>query len=176
MSWIYESCPLVCVRSTNCTYHDSTFIAGKNFGMSSNLCTVCAELGAGKNCDFFYFDWRSQRWNLLIMAGAIIGGFIAMHFLSGNPIPDINPEVIVQLRQKRFESAGSSYQPTELFGNGAFSNHSTVAYWRVFGRFGARYSPFMLIDVSYTPQIISTLRFLLFICNLIYAVHLYTQR
>ena len=55
---------------------------GRTFGMSSNLRTLCAIGGAGKRVEFFKFDWKSQRWNLVVVLGAIVGGFIAHHFLS----------------------------------------------------------------------------------------------
>ncbi|WP_020567894.1 YeeE/YedE family protein [Neolewinella persica] len=60
--------------------------AGKQFGVSSNLRTMCSIAGAGKNVDFFKFDWKAQRWNLLFIGGAVIGGFIATTFLA-NPDP-----------------------------------------------------------------------------------------
>ena len=50
---------------------------GQNFGVSANLRTMCAMTGAGGNCDFFDFDWKKQVWNLVFVAGAVIGGFIA---------------------------------------------------------------------------------------------------
>ncbi len=143
MNWIYDpwpwyvSGPLIALTMT------ALLFAGKNFGMSSNLRTVCAALGAGKSCDFFSFDWRGQRWNLFVMAGTIIGGFIAMCFFSDNQVPDINPGVIAQLNQQGFESAGSSYLPTELFGNGAFTSFKTLSLLLVGGflvGFGARYA------------------------------------
>ena len=143
MSWIYEpwswyiSGPLIALTMA------ALLFVGKNFGMSSNFRTVCAALGAGKDCDFFCFDWRSQRWNLLVITGVIIGGFIAMHILSDNPVPDINPEVITQLKQKGFVSAGSTYLPVELFSNRAFSSVKTIALLLVGGflvGFGARYA------------------------------------
>jgi len=49
----------------------------KNFGMSSNLRTLCTICGAGKKVDFFKFNWKTQRWNLIFVLGTIIGGFIA---------------------------------------------------------------------------------------------------
>lgn len=143
MSWIYEPWPWYVSGPLIAATMAALLFAGKNFGMSSNLRTVCAALGAGKNCDFFCFDWRGQRWNLFVMAGAVIGGFIALHFLSDNPVPDISPEVIAGLRQRGFESAGSSYLPTELFGDGVFSSVRTIALLLIGGflvGFGARYA------------------------------------
>lgn len=143
MSWIYEPWPWYVSGPLIAATMAALLFAGKNFGMSSNLRTVCAALGAGKNCDFFCFDWRGQRWNLFVMAGAVIGGFIALHFLSDNPVPDINPAVIAHLKQNGFESAGSSYLPTELFGDGAFSSVKTIVLLLIGGflvGFGARYA------------------------------------
>ena len=42
---------------------------GKSFGMSSNLRTLCTLGGADKHSSFFKFDWKSQRWNLLVALG-----------------------------------------------------------------------------------------------------------
>lgn len=60
---------------------------GKYFGFSSNLRTMCSMIGAGKRVQFFDFDWKSQRWNLMFLVGAVIGGFISVQFLdSGAPL------------------------------------------------------------------------------------------
>ena len=55
---------------------------GKTFGMSSNLQTLCSIGGAGKYSDYFRFDWKAQRWNLTVVLGAVLGGFIATQYLS----------------------------------------------------------------------------------------------
>lgn len=57
---------------------------GKSFGISSNLRTMCSVLGAGKNCDFFDFNWRTQIWNLVFVVGLILGGFISNQWLSND--------------------------------------------------------------------------------------------
>ena len=95
---------------------------GKTFGMSSNLRTFCAMAGAGKNTEFFNFDWKSQKWNLMVVLGAVIGGFIA-HFLLSNPIDiDLNPQTVEELSQLGFENAGKTLLPMELFSwDAAFS-------------------------------------------------------
>ena len=88
---------------------------GKQFGMSSNLRTMCSIGGAAKYSDFFKFDWKAQRWNLIVVLGAVIGGFIASQFMSNNTVK-INPEVAQQLSTDYgIESAGEAYLPTELF-------------------------------------------------------------
>lgn len=88
---------------------------GRTFGMSSNLRTLCAIGGAGKKVEFFKFDWKSQRWNLIVVLGAIVGGFIAHHFLS-HPIDiDLSQDTIQDLKTLGFENAGQSLLPPELF-------------------------------------------------------------
>src|SRR3546814_13597368 len=117
--------------------------AGKTFGMSSNLRTLCTMCGAGKTSDFFRFDRKAQRWNLLVMTGVFIGGFLAAHFLSDNQVPDLNLQTIEQLHTSGFESAGKAYLPAELFGNNAFSSPKTLALLLIGGLlvgFGARYA------------------------------------
>lgn len=88
---------------------------GRTFGMSSNLKTLCSMGGAGKVSEFFKFDWRSQRWNLMVVLGAIIGGFIA-HFYLSNPIDiNLNPTTVSNLENYGFENVGKSLLPAELY-------------------------------------------------------------
>ncbi|WP_209404359.1 YeeE/YedE family protein [Pseudozobellia sp. WGM2] len=88
---------------------------GKNFGMSSNLRTFCSIGGAGKYADFFRFDWKAQRWNLIVVLGAIIGGFIAVQFLSDGSAIELNPETISDLNQLGFQDVGSALLPAEIY-------------------------------------------------------------
>ena len=95
---------------------------GKTFGMSSNLRTFCTIAGAGKKTEFFNFDWKSQRWNLVVVLGAVIGGFIASFLLSQPVDIDLNPLTVESLSQLGFENAGKSLLPSELFSwNAVFS-------------------------------------------------------
>lgn len=88
---------------------------GRTFGMSSNLRTLCSIGGAGKNVEFFKFDWKNQRWNLAVVLGAVVGGFIAHHFLS-NPINiDLSEKTVNDLNTLGFENVGKSLLPPELF-------------------------------------------------------------
>jgi uncharacterized membrane protein YedE/YeeE len=88
---------------------------GKTFGMSSNLRTLCSIGGAGKKVEFFKMDWRNQKWNLIVVLGAIVGGFIASQFLS-NPVNiDLSPATLNDLKELGFKNAGQSLLPPELF-------------------------------------------------------------
>ncbi|MFT5567722.1 MAG: hypothetical protein ACI81Y_002676, partial [Glaciecola sp.] len=44
----------------------------KSFGFSSNLGTICTMAGAGRAADFFKTDWKTKKWNLVFLVGAVI--------------------------------------------------------------------------------------------------------
>lgn len=118
-------------------------MVGKNFGMSSNLRTLCAICGAGNQADFFKFDWKAQKWNLVVVAGAIIGGLIGSQFLSSNAIVAISPDTVADLNTLGFGSAGKAYMPTELFETSALLDFKKMILLSLGGfmvGFGARYA------------------------------------
>lgn len=116
---------------------------GRQFGMSSNLRTMCTICGAGKTAGFFDFDWKSQRWNLVVVLGAVIGGFIGAFLLTNDPAVDINPETISTLNELGFSSAGDAYLPVELFSIDALTDIKSLTILIIGGiliGFGARYA------------------------------------
>ena len=121
---------------------------GGEFGVSSNLRTVCAIGGAGKNYDFFNFDWRKQVWNLVFIFGAVIGGYIAISlFASPEPVK-IAESTQVHLATLGIHTPiniaeGSGYVPQEIFGaENAFSilNLSVLIVGGFLVGFGARWA------------------------------------
>lgn len=116
---------------------------GKTFGMSSNLRTFCAISGAGKYADFFKFDWKAQRWNLTMVLGAIIGGFIATQFLSDGSSIQLSPETISDLVAMNFFSPGENLLPNELYGWESIltiKGFSILAVAGILVGFGTRYA------------------------------------
>lgn len=93
----------------------SLLILGDSFGVSSNLRTVCSILGAGKNCEFFDFNWKSQAWNLVFAVGIVIGGAIAHLYLSPSAEVNISDATIMELGTFGIENPGSSLVPTSIF-------------------------------------------------------------
>lgn len=118
-------------------------LVGKKFGMSSNLSTICSIGGAGKYSDFFKFDWRAYRWNLVVVLGAVIGGFIASKYMSDNTVT-INPVIAQELSEDYgINSAGQAYLPPELFASQQLTDPFVLAILIIGGflvGFGARYA------------------------------------
>jgi uncharacterized membrane protein YedE/YeeE len=118
-------------------------MVGKRFGMSSNLETLCAICGANKASDLFNFDWKTKRWNLLVVVGAIIGGYIGAHYLSNETAVNITQSTIEDLQALGFNDAGKAYLPTELFDMNALTNVKGLSILIVGGLligFGTRYA------------------------------------
>lgn len=116
---------------------------GKTFGMSSNLRTLCTVSGAGKYADFFRFDWKAQRWNLTVVLGAVLGGFIATHFLSDGSAIQLSPETISDLTSLIFFNAGEHLLPNELYGWDAIltvKGFSILGIAGILVGFGTRYA------------------------------------
>jgi len=117
-------------------------LMGKKFGMSSNLRTFCAACGAGKVNSFFKFDWKSDVWNVLVVIGAMLGGFIASHYLSTGDMPAISDATKASLSSINI-STENQYLPVELFSISALSDIKTIIILVVGGilvGFGARYA------------------------------------
>tara|TARA_B100001057_G_C22774868_1_gene921192 strand:+ start:639 stop:767 length:129 start_codon:yes stop_codon:yes gene_type:complete len=39
-------------------------------------------MGAAKKVSFFQFDWKAQKWNLVVYLGVILGGFITANHIA----------------------------------------------------------------------------------------------
>ena len=88
-------------------------IGNKKFGISSSLRHICA-MCIPANIPFFKYDWKKEVWNLFFVAGVLIGGFLATHFLS-------NPDTIVIAQSTKTTLAQygitdfSQLMPTQIF-------------------------------------------------------------
>jgi len=143
MNWIYNPWPWYVSGPIIAIIMFLLIMVGKNFGMSANLRTICTICGAGSKAHFFKFNWKSQKWNLVVVIGAIIGGYIGSHFLSSDISVAINPNTVADLNLLGFESAGTSYLPTELFDTNALLSIKNILILSIGGflvGFGARYA------------------------------------
>lgn len=133
----YISGPLIAIVMALLLYF------GKTFGMSSNLRTMCTIIGAGKFSNFFKFNWKTQSWNLIVVAGAIIGGFIATQYLSNNSISDLNPATVTELKNMGFETPGATLVPNEMYNLKAITSTKGLLLLIIGGLlvgFGTRYA------------------------------------
>ncbi len=133
----YVTGPLIALVMFLLLYFDKTF------GMSSNLRTLCSMGGAGKYADFFRFNWKEQRWNLMVVVGAVIGGFIATHYLSNEQPIKLAAGTVADLHNLGFENAGHALVPDELFGISTPIRLKSIVLLAVAGLFvgfGTRYA------------------------------------
>jgi len=88
---------------------------GGSLGLSDNFRTICAICRGDKCADFFCYDWKERKWNLYMMIGLIIGGFISNQYLTPEQAVQISAESIAQLESFGIENPGATYKPEELF-------------------------------------------------------------
>lgn len=116
---------------------------GKTFGMSSNLRTMCSIAGAGKFADFFKLNWKDQLWNLTVVLGAVIGGLIAVQFLSNDSGTDLNPTTVTELQNMGFQNPGTTLVPNEMYSLEVLASPKALILLVVGGLlvgFGTRYA------------------------------------
>jgi hypothetical protein len=116
---------------------------GKHFGMSSNLESLCSMSGLGKKISYFDFDWKANQWNLIVVLGAVLGGFVAAHFMSDPTNVSINPTTIKQLAMLGIDAPNGKLAPDALFGNSIFESPKSILILIIGGvliGFGTRYA------------------------------------
>ena len=121
----------------------SLIFFGKQFGMSSNLETLCSMSGLGKKVAYFNFDWKTNKWNLTVVLGAMLGGFIAVNYMSDPTNVAINPTTIEHLATIGIDAPNGKLAPNVLFGNQIFESPKSILILLVGGiliGFGTRYA------------------------------------
>lgn len=116
---------------------------GKVFGMSSNLRTLCSMTGVGKKVPFFDWDWKAQRWNLVVVAGTMLGGFFASHYLSNDTNVAISEVTVQKLQNIGIDAPNSKLLPDALFGNNLLQSPKMILFLLLGGvliGFGSRYA------------------------------------
>lgn len=88
-------------------------VGNKVFGISGSLSHLCAAIAPGK-VEYFRYDWRrTGLWNLVFLAGVLIGGFLASHF-GGTLSIAISPQTKAALATLGIHDL-SGIAPNELF-------------------------------------------------------------
>ncbi len=88
-------------------------IGNKKFGISSSLRHICA-MCVPANIPFFKYDWKKEIWNLFFVAGVLIGGFLATHFLSNSNTIEVAQSTKTALAQYGITDY-SKLMPAQIF-------------------------------------------------------------
>ncbi len=115
---------------------------GKSFGVSTNLRTLCTIAGAGKKVKFFDFDWKTQKWNLLFIFGAVLGGVISSTILKNDQPLQLAEATITDLKTIGLTFDGK-LNPSQLFSLDAILSIKGSLILLIGGMlvgFGARYA------------------------------------
>tara|TARA_R110002049_G_scaffold58113_5_gene158420 strand:+ start:1178 stop:1735 length:558 start_codon:yes stop_codon:yes gene_type:complete len=116
---------------------------GKTFGMSSNLETMCSIIGADKFSSYFKIKLSDHKWNLIVVLGAIVGGFITAQYLSNDSITNLNPKTVTELQSMGFKNPGANLVPKEMYNLQAITSTKGVLLLIIGGLlvgFGTRYA------------------------------------
>jgi uncharacterized protein len=89
-------------------------IGNKSFGISSSFKHICAACLPVKKIEFFNYDWKDESWNIVLVAGVLLGALITGLLI------DLNYEVAISKETKLALSSLNitnfyGFIPTELF-------------------------------------------------------------
>ena len=89
-------------------------LGNKSFGISSSLRHICAAT-VPNDIKFLQYDWKKESWNLFFVAGIVLGGFIAVYWLSdsGAP-PELHQSLLAEMQQYGITDH-SQLSPTQIF-------------------------------------------------------------
>lgn len=115
---------------------------GKSFGFSSNLRTICSMAGAGRKVEFFDFDWKAQKWNLLFLIGAVIGGYLSATILKSDQPLQLSSATVSDLAKLGINFDGGM-NPGEFFSLKSLSSIKVILlllFGGILVGFGSRYA------------------------------------
>lgn len=116
-------------------------IGNKSFGVSSSLRHICAAC-LPLNVNFFNYNWKKEAWNLFFVAGILIGGFLAMNFITDPNEIVIADSTISDLRDLGVTSL-SGLMPADLFSTANIFTLKGLIFFVIGGflvGFGTRYA------------------------------------
>lgn len=88
---------------------------GSGFGVSGNLDSICGMLGAERFSDHFKFNLKDKLPGLVFVLGAILGGFIAVYFLTAENYSVAISSATVGVLHAFGISHSQGLQPEQLF-------------------------------------------------------------
>jgi uncharacterized protein len=113
----------------------------KSFGISSSLRHLCA-IGDNGKTPYFRYDWKKEAWNLVLVGGVVLGGYLSYYYLQNDQPMDLNPKFVEELGRYNI-AVGSQLLPSELYSWHALLSVKGL-FLSVFGGFlvgfGTRYA------------------------------------
>jgi uncharacterized protein len=88
-------------------------LGNKHFGISANLRHACAAC-LPANIKFFKYEWKKEIWNMFFVAGILVGGFLAVRYLSNPNDIDVAPALVAELKSYGIKDT-NSLLPSEIF-------------------------------------------------------------
>jgi uncharacterized membrane protein YedE/YeeE len=85
----------------------------KSFGISSTLRHLCCICLPGK-IEFLNYDWKKEVWNLVFVAGILMGGFLGTQWLS-HPGPEKISSTTVEALTSLGITVDSGIVPSNIF-------------------------------------------------------------
>lgn len=92
-------------------------IGNKSFGISSSLRHICAACIPAK-IPFFQYNWKEESWNLFLVAGIVVGGFMAGEFLMDMNAVNVNPNLAKELSKYGIDNY-KTLVPQQIFNRDA---------------------------------------------------------
>jgi uncharacterized membrane protein YedE/YeeE len=140
----------------------------KAFGISSSLRHICA-VCLPANIPFFRYNWKNEIWNLLFVAGIVIGAWLTIQFIN-NPGPvSVNPKLVADLQQYGIKDY-HALVPADLFNWNSLLTARGILLMIVGGflvGFGTRYAggctsghAIMGLSALQLPSLIATISFM----------------
>lgn len=144
-------------------------IGNKSFGISSSLRHICAACMPA-NIPFFSYNWKKEIWNLFFVAGVLLGGFLATHFLANPADFQVAPATEQALRGLGIRDF-SGLMPADLFATANLFTLKGLIFF-VFGGllvgFGTRYAggctsghAIMGLSNLQWPSLVATISFMI---------------
>ena len=88
-------------------------VGNKSFGISSSLRHICAACIPAR-IPFFQYDWKKEVWNLFLVAGIVLGAYLAFFYLRDQSRVPLHPALLNELSSYGIHPA-ESMVPAEIF-------------------------------------------------------------
>lgn len=114
-SLLYEPWPWFVTGPAIGLLYFALYYVGKRFGISGTYKTACSMLGGGKFADYFKINWKADIWNLVFVAGMVIGGYLAGVVFPNEVGVDLSAATIASLEELGLSSFSETMIPSEIY-------------------------------------------------------------